>query len=90
MKTSKNYLLLFCCLMTIASFGQVNIHLHTNKDGYTVGESVWFSAYMADSLSGRLRQNAEPMFVQLFAPDGKKTPSRLYLCKADVVLVHSN
>jgi TonB-dependent Receptor Plug Domain len=77
MKTLRPCLSFLGILMAISSFGQANIHLHTNKDGYTAGESVWFSTYMADSLSGRLRQNAEPMFVQLFAPDGKKTTEQI-------------
>ncbi len=77
MKTRRYHLVFLGFLMATLSFGQVNIHLHTNKDGYTAGESVWFSAYMADSLTGRLRPNAEPMFVQLFAPDGKKTTEQI-------------
>ncbi len=77
MKTLRQTLAFLYCLTALSSFGQTNIHLHTNKDSYTAGESVWFSAYLADSASGYLRPNAEPLFVQLFTPEGKRSTEQI-------------
>lgn len=77
MKALKISLLLLNLLAARLSFAQTNIHLHCNKDSYMAGESVWFSAYLSDSLSGRLQQNTEPLFVEFFAPDGKRTDGQI-------------
>ena len=71
MKASQQLWFTWLFSLALYSFGQTNIHLHTNKEGYTAGESLWFSAYLTDSISGNLQKNREPLFVQIFVPNGK-------------------
>ena len=65
-------ILFFSVLMLFAGkiWAQSLVHLHTNKQTYTAGESIWLSIYLIDSLSGKLLTQPHPLHLQTFAPNG--------------------
>ncbi len=47
------------------------IYLHTDREIYFTGETIWFRSYLTDSRSGRLIPGAENIYVQLINEAGK-------------------
>ncbi len=47
------------------------VYVQTNKNGYLIGEKIWFSAYLMNHGTRQLLADTQPLYLQLFAPDGK-------------------
>lgn len=46
------------------------IYLHTDREFYFSGETIWFKSYLTDSRSGQLIPGAENVYVNLVTEDG--------------------
>ena len=67
------------------------LYLHTDREFYHAGETIWLKSYQTDSHSGRLLQGAENIFVRLSDEQGNtvletnllsingQSPGHLYL-----------
>ena len=51
------------------------IYLHTDREYYFTGETVWFKVYLTDSRSGRLIPGAENVYIRLIDDGGKEAYS---------------
>ncbi|MBW6533691.1 MAG: TonB-dependent receptor plug domain-containing protein [Mariniphaga sp.] len=49
------------------------IYLHTDREYYFTGETIWFKAYLTDSRSGRLIPGAENIYLHLTDENGSST-----------------
>lgn len=47
------------------------VYVHTNKNGYLVGEKIWLSAYLMNQGTKQLLADTQPLYIQLYAPDGR-------------------
>jgi hypothetical protein len=48
------------------------IYLHTDREYYFTGETIWLKGYLTDSRSGRLIPGAENIFIRLIDESGKE------------------
>jgi hypothetical protein len=53
-------------------YSSEKIFLHTDRDLYLAGDTVWFKAYLMDAQSHVLSQNSAVAYVSLFNTDFKK------------------
>ena len=51
------------------------IYLHTDREYYFTGETIWLKSYLTDSRSGRLIPGAENVYIRLIDDGGKDTYS---------------
>ena len=47
------------------------VYLHTDRDYYVVGESLWYKAYAVYAYTNILYDNSKVLYVELIAPDKK-------------------
>lgn len=48
-----------------------NIYLHTDRDNYTLGESLWYKAYSVSPYNNQLYNKSNVLYVELVSPDAK-------------------
>lgn len=76
--TLKNFGILFFALITMHARAQhfETIHLHTDKEIYLPGETIWFKAYLLNRMQpGNISSN---FFVGLYGSDGKLLAQKFY------------
>ncbi len=61
------------------------IYLHTDREYYFTGETVWLKSYLTDSRSGRLIPGAENIYLHLLNENGKSTIEQTILSINGVV-----
>jgi hypothetical protein len=61
------------------------IYLHTDREYYFTGETVWLKSYLTDSRSGRLIPGAENIYIHLTDENGKSTIEQTVLSVNGVV-----
>jgi hypothetical protein len=81
MKKLWSYILVFSLILCRSAFAQenlkfsrsflTNIFIHTSKPSYLPGEKIWMSIYLFNTSSNKLLEHTHPLYVQLYAPDGK-------------------
>ncbi|MCP9756847.1 hypothetical protein EGI26_16905 [Lacihabitans sp. CCS-44] len=81
MKKLCSYILVFSLILCKSAFAQenlkfsksflTNIFIHTSKPSYLSGEKIWLSAYLFNTSNNRLLEHTHPLYLQLYAPDGK-------------------
>ena len=49
----------------IESFPQEKIHLHTDRDSYVPGETIWFKAYLTDAATHLIPTNSRYLYAEL-------------------------
>ena len=47
------------------------IYLHTDRSTYTIGESLWYKAYLVYAYNNLLFNNSNVLYVELISPDSK-------------------
>jgi hypothetical protein len=55
------------------------IYLHTDREYYFTGETVWLKSYLTDSRSGRLIPGAENIYLHLTDENGRSTITQTIL-----------
>src|SRR5512133_1063991 len=45
-----------------------DIYIHTDRESYTAGESVWFSTWLSDRVSGKLSDESSIAYVEILDP----------------------
>jgi hypothetical protein len=61
------------------------IYLHTDREYYFTGETIWLKSYLTDSRSGRLIPGAENIYIHLTDETGKSTIEQTVLSVNGVV-----
>ncbi|WP_372949926.1 TonB-dependent receptor plug domain-containing protein [Mariniphaga sp.] len=61
------------------------IYLHTDREYYFTGETVWLKSYLTDSRSGRLIPGAENIYLHLLNENGRSTIEQTILSVNGVV-----
>lgn len=55
------------------------IYVHTDREIYFAGDTIWMKAYLTDSRSGRLIPGAENVYIHLSDAEGKVVLDKTYL-----------
>jgi hypothetical protein len=55
------------------------IYLHTDREFYFAGETIWFKCYLTDSRSGKLIPGAENIYINLVHESGTIVPESILL-----------
>ncbi len=82
----------FLCAQNIESWIEKNekvpaekIYLHTDREYYFTGETIWLKSYLTDSRSGRLIPGAENIYIHLTDENGKAAIEQTVLSVNGVV-----
>ncbi|MEQ9288357.1 MAG: hypothetical protein RIG77_15675 [Cyclobacteriaceae bacterium] len=70
------------------------VYLHTDRNQYAMGESIWYKAYQVYAYTNTLFDNSKLLYVELVSPDSKVvvrnvTKMNLGLGHGDIALVDS-
>jgi hypothetical protein len=91
MKHFFNLLLCLCCsglasgqtsgtdTTTSQQIPYEKVYLHTDRELYSPGDTVWFKAYLTSGLTHRLQQGYKNVYAELVSDSGKVEASRLLL-----------
>lgn len=57
-------------------FPQEKVYLHFDNTGYSIGETIWFKAYLQTTDGDRLGSKSSALYVELVDPSGNVTVSK--------------
>jgi hypothetical protein len=55
------------------------VYLHTDRELYSTGDTLWFKSYLVSGLTNKLELGYKNIYVQLVSPTGKVVANRLLL-----------
>jgi len=58
-----------------------NVYLHTDRDFFFLGDTIWFKAYLLDGQSLSLVSDIQNLHIELIDIEGKITQKQVLLCK---------
>lgn len=57
------------------------VYLHTDRELYTPGDSIWYKAYLIDAQSNKLSTHNSNLYVELVSPDSKVAARQVILLR---------
>ena len=57
------------------------VYLHTDRELYTPGDSIWYKAYLLDAQSNKLSTHNSNLYVELVSPDSKIAARQVILLR---------
>ncbi|MBC8052799.1 MAG: hypothetical protein H7Y13_07020 [Sphingobacteriaceae bacterium] len=79
------YILFFLGISVFRSYAQQEavkpiyekVYLHTDRESYSVGEDIWFKAYLVNAKSNLLTSFSNNLFVELISPEGSLSARKI-------------